>query len=258
MIWHEVTNTYSVARPTICCLSSDGRNSKCTALPKAETCWTTCLRRLPAIVMLGAWINRPLRYLVVALWMLPAPSIAEEWTIDHRASRLWFEVSAEVPNGDDQIQLIGVFHDWSATINFDPAHPEAAWIEVEVDLASVRTGDAFYDQELRSPAWLGIRGNPKAVFRAQNFAELGGKGYLTFGALTLRGQTHPLELRFELTKSGQNTRANGGTTVARLEFGVGANAGPGLASADVAVHFSVLAKPVASAVVPGTALSDTQ
>ena len=117
----------------------------------------------------------------------------------------------------------GTFGQWSATIDFDEAHPETARINATIDVASAKTGDMQYDGTLPEADWLDAKEFPQATFWAYGATptgqdKSGEPGFVAHGSLTLRGQTKPLDLDFTVTPTGATATA----TLHRLDYGIGA------------------------------------
>lgn len=140
---------------------------------------------------------------------------AASWTVDPAKSSLGF--SGEQTG----TPFTGHFKSWTASIDFDPAHPEAAHILATVDTASATTGDPQKDEALPGSDWFDAAGFAKATFEATGFTPKGGDTYETAGKLTLRGVAKPVVLPFTLTLAGDQAHAVGHAKLVRTDFGVG-------------------------------------
>ena len=138
------------------------------------------------------------------------------------------------------VGVSGAFKRYSAKVNLDPAKPESASAEIEVDIASISTGTDEGDQTAVDKPWLDAADFAKARFKSSAVRALGGDKYEVKGTLTIRGK--PRELTIPLTlKTGSDgvTVATGEFTVRRTDFGVGGgewNEGD-LVANEVLVHF---------------------
>lgn len=140
---------------------------------------------------------------------------AAEWTVDPAKSRLGFSgLQTEAP-------FSGQFGRWSATIDYDPAHPEAGHILAEIDLASARTGDTQRDEALPQADWFDAGKVASATFEATGFRPSDGDVFQTTGKLTLRGISKDVTLPFTLKVDNDQARATGKTKLTRTDFGVG-------------------------------------
>ncbi len=164
---------------------------------------------------------------------------AREWIGDReRASR-----GCAVTETGNRFQ--GRFARWSARIVFDPARPQDARLEVDVDIVSATTGEPRRDAAMLGDEWLDAAGFPRAVFLAEGFRPLGDGGYEAEGTLALRDRRRPVLLRFTLADTPDGTRARGGAILIRTAFGIGRGRWSGLqvVAAEVAVEFDLLARP---------------
>jgi len=144
---------------------------------------------------------------------------APTWTVDHEASRVGFvaEQSGDPVPGD--------FKSFDAEIRFAADRLAGSRVQVDIRIASVDAATAEQEQTVTSPSLFHAAKYPEARFSAEDFQKLGEGRYLARGDLTMRGQTHPVELPFDLnvTRQGDSLRAvaDGAITVKRLRWGIG-------------------------------------
>ena len=145
---------------------------------------------------------------------LPCAAAAADYTVQPAGSTLGFS------NTFQGESFNGQFGQWTAAISYDAANLASSKFDVEVTLASVKTGDADRDGALPGPDFFDTAKFPKAHFVTTGFRQSGGK-VIADGTLTLRGVTKPvsLEVTFKLQGSGATLDVAG--TVKRLDFGVG-------------------------------------
>lgn len=150
-----------------------------------------------------------------------ATSSAPSWRVDGDESRLG--LSAGYSYGS----FSGEFETWSASINFDPGALDASRVRVEVDLASISTGDQTVDQAALQAPYFDLNNQPRlAVYEADAFRSGDEPGaYVAVGNLTMLGVSRPLELAFTLAIDGDKATASGAVGVDRMAFSVGQ--GPG-------------------------------
>lgn len=115
----------------------------------------------------------------------------------------------------------GTFKRWDAEIVFDPEDLAGSSIRVNIDLASVESGDAQRDDMLKSDSFFGVGADPKARFVATSIRKRGEGHYVANGTLTLHGKARPLAVAFTLKIAGDRATASGSATLQRLAFGVG-------------------------------------
>lgn len=174
------------------------------------------------------------------LWFLAivaTPALAADY-VQAPGSTLTFAGSYQ---GDG---FSGRFPGFAARLSFDPKRPASAKLEVTIPLATVTTGNADYDGELRSRAFFDAARFPQARFTATRFRNLGGQRYAAAGTLSLRGISRPVTLTFTWTP-GARPVLSGKATVKRLDFGIGMGdwADTSLLQNDIAISTKVVLQP---------------
>ena len=154
-----------------------------------------------------------LAILLLAL-ALPGAAAAADYTVQPAASTLGFS------NTFQGESFNGQFGQWTAAISYDAANLASSKFDVEVTLASVKTGDADRDGALPGPDFFDTAKFPKAHFVTTGFRQSGGK-VIADGTLTLRGVTKPVSLEVTFKPQGSGATLDVAGTVKRLDFGVG-------------------------------------
>lgn len=115
--------------------------------------------------------------------------------------------------------VTGQFADWNADINFEePTAPGPAGdVSVTISIASLTLGSVT-DQAM-GPDYFDQATYPTATFEGE--IEKTADGYQAVGPLTIRDQSVPITLPFELTLDGDKASMRGQTTVNRLDFNIG-------------------------------------
>jgi polyisoprenoid-binding protein YceI len=116
------------------------------------------------------------------------------------------------------------------TLEFDPADPTRASVQVTIPLSSVNTGVPALDEHLRSEDFFEVAKFPTATFRSTKVERSAGKDRLRVtGELNLHGVTKPVTLDVVVLKVGSNPRTQlptvgfeATTTLKRSDFGLGA------------------------------------
>lgn len=80
-------------------------------------------------------------------------------------------------------------------------------VEVDIDMASVSSGDQSRDDHLRSPDFFDVENHPTATFRSTAVSVAGTTGRI-FGNLTIRGVTNPVVLDVEYLGHATDPWAN--------------------------------------------------
>jgi cytochrome b561/polyisoprenoid-binding protein YceI len=182
----------------------------------------TVARRTPPPVALAAGQVLPdaVRVLAAPAAIAPgdlpaaAPAGAPRWRLVPAESALTF--AFELSNAP----LVGRFEVFDADIRFDPDDlPESA-ISASVDLTSASVaGAAVARPQLIGPdGFAATAGNPARLETSAIRAE--GDGFVADAALTLRGKTVPVQLRFDVAIEGARARATGTASLDRLAFGI--------------------------------------
>jgi polyisoprenoid-binding protein YceI len=154
-----------------------------------------------------------LAILLLAL-ALPCAAAATDYTVQPAGSTLGFS------NTFQGESFNGQFGQWTAAISYDAANLASSKFDVEVTLASVKTGDADRDGALPGPDFFDTAKFPKAHFVTTGFRQSGGK-VIADGTLTLRGVTKPVTLEVTFKPQGSGATLDVAGTVKRLDFGVG-------------------------------------
>jgi len=124
----------------------------------------------------------------------------------------------------------GTFKNLSGTLEFDPEHPEAGWVEVSIDASTLWSGEPERDEHLRSEDFLDVAAHPRIVFRSTSVTPVARDEYRVTGDLSIRGVTRPVTL--DVSYVGQcrspfdDIRAGfvATTRINRHDFGVSWNA----------------------------------
>jgi polyisoprenoid-binding protein YceI len=163
--------------------------------------------------------------LAASLALAAAPLYATTYTIESdytqgvfRWSHLGFSnPAAQVSQGQ-------------GTLEFDPADPTRASVQVTIPLSSLSTGVPALDEHLRSEDFFEVQKFPTATFRSTKVERGAGKDRLKVtGELNLHGVTRPVTLDVTVLKVGSNPRTQLPTvgfeataTLQRSDFGLGA------------------------------------
>jgi len=148
--------------------------------------------------------------MLLCLLTLPAAAIAADYTVQPAASKLAFSGSFQGAGFD------GSFSQWTAAISYDPAHLATSKFDVDVVLASAKTGDSDRDSALPGADFFDVAKYPQAHFVTTAFHRDGAQ-IIADGKLTLRGVIRPVT--FAPHGSGATLDVSG--IVKRLDFGVG-------------------------------------
>lgn len=105
----------------------------------------------------------------------------------------------------------GRFRELSGTITIDQ-EPERSHVEVEIDVASVDTGDNDRDQHLRSADFFNVADHPRMSFTSTSVMASDSATWHVTGDLTVRGVTRPVMLQVDF--DGASTSPAGDERIA--------------------------------------------
>jgi polyisoprenoid-binding protein YceI len=152
-------------------------------------------------------------FLVLAAAAAAAGSAAS-FTADAGQSRLEF---VGVQAGAD---FKGVFHKFTASVDFAPDALPSSRIDVQIDMNSVDSMDKDRDTTMRGKDVFDITRNPTAHYITKTITKTSA-GFAAVGALTLRGVTKDVPIEFQFAPAGGGAKLTGSAKLNRLDFGVG-------------------------------------
>lgn len=119
------------------------------------------------------------------------------------------------------VPVSGKFTRFEGDIEFDPEQPEAASIELRIDIGSATLGMKEVDVELPKPEWFHAAEFPQAVFTSSDVKSTGDGQYEVSGELRIKGQSQAVIVPVSLERDGDQGTASGEFTIERLVFGIG-------------------------------------
>lgn len=159
----------------------------------------------------------------LALLVVSAAAQVQTWKIDPNHTAAQFSVRHM---GISTVR--GAFTKVSGTVEFDPANPAKASIEVSIDAASVDTRVEMRDNDLRSPNYFDVAKFPTITFKSTSVQSAGAGKLKVAGDLTIHGVTKQVVLDVDgpsspMTDPRGNVHmgASATTTIKRTDFGVG-------------------------------------
>lgn len=162
-----------------------------------------------------------LRSLLPALWLvLPLMAQPRVFRVDDNHTMLGFKASTLL------FDVPGHFTHYKADIQGDPAAPEGAKVQINIDAKSISTAIQARDEHLRSADFFDVARYPKITFTSREVRRDGDR-VVVRGALAMHGVTRDLDLSFVsaegLNGAGTRTWSYRATLpLDRLDFGLGA------------------------------------
>lgn len=136
------------------------------------------------------------------------------YTADAQQSRLEF---VGVQAG---AEFKGVFHKFSAVVDFAPEALQSSHLDVQIDMNSVDSKDSDRDKTIRGPDVFDVAQSPTAHYVTKTISKTAG-GFSAVGALTLRGVTKDVPIDFQFAPGSGGATLSGSAKLKRLDFGVG-------------------------------------
>jgi polyisoprenoid-binding protein YceI len=188
-------------------------------------------------------MTRPLSrslFLLASLSLAAAAGAAgpASYVADPQQSRLEF---TGVQAGAD---FKGVFHKFSAEVDFSPDALAASRFDVQIDLNSVDSMDKDRDTTIRGPDIFDVAHSPAAHYVTRSLTKTA-SGYAAVGALTLRGVTKDVPVEFQFTPGAAGAKLTGTAKLKRLDFGAGRGDWKSTewVADEVKISFSLVLKP---------------
>ncbi|MFC3448508.1 YceI family protein [Amycolatopsis speibonae] len=138
-------------------------------------------------------------------------------------------------------RVTGHFGEFEGSVRLDGGEPSRSSVRFTVQAASIDTGNARRDDQLRG-AFLDAASHPAITFASTGIRHLGGTRFEVAGGLTVRGVTNPVRgIVVELVHTGVPRVAFAGSvTIDRHQWGVNQNFATRLmVSSKVTLRFTV-------------------
>jgi polyisoprenoid-binding protein YceI len=98
--------------------------------------------------------------------------------------------------------LTGNFDKWNATLTFASPDPTSAVLQVEIQTASVHSGNNKNDDELKSKDLLNVAQDPVISFKSNKVVQTGKTTYDLVGTFSMRGVSKPATLNLVIADQG--------------------------------------------------------
>lgn len=114
----------------------------------------------------------------------------------------------------------GVFHKFSANVDFAPDALASSRIDVQIDMNSVDSLDKDRDTTMRGKDVFDVAHFATAHYVTKSIAKTA-SGFSAIGALTMHGVTRDVPIEFQFASQAAGAKLSGSAKLNRLDFGVG-------------------------------------
>ena len=154
-------------------------------------------------------------FALLAVLAAPVAHAVEYQTVLPKQSSIGFEFRQM------GVPVKGGFKRFTTQMAFDPAKPEAARAQIEIDLASIDAGSPEADEESAGKLWFNRSAYPKATFVSSQIRALGNNRYEMRGTLTLKGRSREMTVPVTYIPGKNAAIFDGSFVLKRLDFGIG-------------------------------------
>src|SRR5207244_5017134 len=163
--------------------------------------------------------RRTLFALMAAAVVATTAGAADTYSFDKVHSDVGFQIRHLVS------KVRGRFTDYEGTIVVDKARPEASSVSLTIKAASIDTGNAKRDEDLRSANFFEVDKYPEITFKSTRITPKGGDRYDVTGTLTMHGATKEVTLPVSFlgfAKMGPMDKAGFETSITlnRKDYGI--------------------------------------
>jgi polyisoprenoid-binding protein YceI len=117
-------------------------------------------------------------------------------------------------------QASGIFNNVKANILFDEQSLNSAKFNVNIEAASLNTGNALMNKHAKSDEWLDAGKYPVITFASKKIIKNGGS-YQVTGDLTVHGVTKEVSIPFSFKRAGSSASFTGNFNLRRSDFNIG-------------------------------------
>ena len=143
------------------------------------------------------------------------------------------------------VPVEGKFKKFSAHIDYDPAKPDAAKAQVDIEINGFDLGAADFNSEVLKPEWFNNAKFPKASFTSSTIKANGATQLTVNGKLIIKGKSLDVSFPLHVKKDGSNHVFEGNLPIKRLTFNIGEGEwkDTGMVADEVVIKFRVSAAP---------------
>jgi polyisoprenoid-binding protein YceI len=175
----------------------------------------TTLTRLAALIAMGALTLSPTPEAAPIFPSPAAPGATRVYVVEKTGSEIKFQVKSRLK------VIEGVFENWKAQVDLDPARLEALQLGVQAQSASIKTGNLFEETLIRGENFFAAEKYPEVSVASKKISTEGPGRFRMDAELTLRGATHPVVIPFALELNGEHeAQIRGEFEFNRKDFGI--------------------------------------
>jgi polyisoprenoid-binding protein YceI len=175
-----------------------------------------------------------------------ATSLTGDYDLDPAHSRIGFAAKHAMVT-----TVRGSFKSFTGEVHLDAEHPENSTAKLEIDAASLDTGNEGRDAHVRNSDFLDVEKFPKITFVSTGAEKKSDDDFVLHGDLTVKDATKPVSIDFEKTGAADDPWGKfrvgfeGKAKINRSDWGVSFNmplgAGGLVISEKVTLEFDVAA-----------------
>ena len=153
---------------------------------------------------------------IVVLSLLKVPSAAgATYSVERAGSEIKFQVKSRLK------VIEGLFENWKAQVDLDPARLETLQLQVQAQSASIKTGSTFEEALIRGENFFAAEKYPEVSVASKKVTAEDASRFRMEAELTLRGITHPIAIPFVLEQKGaEEVQLRGEFEFNRKDFGI--------------------------------------
>jgi polyisoprenoid-binding protein YceI len=173
-------------------------------------------------------------------------TLSGDYDLDPAHSRIGFAAKHAMVS-----TVRGAFKTFTAEAHLDAENPASSTAKIEIDAASIDTGNEGRDEHVRNADFLDVEKYPKITFVSTSAEKKTDDDFVLHGDLTIKGVTKPVSIDFEKTGAGDDPWGSfrvgfeGKAKINRSDWGVSFNmplgAGGLVISEKVTLEFDVAA-----------------
>src|SRR4051794_27286740 len=126
-------------------------------------------------------------------------TLTGDYDIDPSHSRLGFAAKHAMVT-----TVRGQFQSFTADVHLDAEDVTKSTARIEIDAASIDTGNADRDAHVRNNDFLEVEAHPTITFVSTSAERKGDDEFVLHGDLTIKGVTKPVSVAFEKTGEAQD------------------------------------------------------